>query len=137
MDNFRVAAKGFIVDKGRLLVVKREPKNVQAPESWEIPGGRLALGENPFDGLKREVLEETGLNVEIIMPLSIRHFTRSDKQTITMIIFLCKPLGTVVKLSKEHVAFDWVALEKAKEKITDFFFQEIDFYNKSNLQKLL
>ncbi|MDO8647193.1 MAG: NUDIX domain-containing protein [Candidatus Diapherotrites archaeon] len=137
MDNFGVAVKGFIVDDGKLLLLKREPKNVQMPGIWEISGGRLELGESPFDGLKREVLEETGLNVEIVMPLSVRHFTRSDKQTITMIIFLCKPLGNEVKLSKEHTEFEWIPLENAKEKITDFFFQEIDFYNKHDLQKLL
>ena len=112
MVDFRVASKAFIVDKeNRLLVLKREPKNVQMPAAWELPGGRLEIGESPFDGINREVMEETGLEIETIMPFSVRHFTRADNQTITMIVFLCKPLGTEVKLSAEHTEFDWIPAE--------------------------
>jgi len=135
MDNFRLAAKGFIVSDGRLLLLQRRLNDVQKPGIWELPGGRLELAEDPFVGMKREVLEETGLEVEVLMPFSVRHFARDDGQTITMLVFLCKAFEENVKLSEEHIAFEWVQAEKAKEKITDFFYKEVDLFNKLELEK--
>ena len=137
MVNFRVAAKSFIIHDDRLLVVKRRPNDVQKPGMWEIPGGRLEPGENPFEGLKREAKEETGLDIDVIHPLQVRHFTRDDGQTITMLIFLCKALTSNVQLSDEHTEFEWVPLERAKEKLPDFFKETVDVFNRLDLKKHL
>src|SRR3989344_6959854 len=105
MENFRVAIKSFIVQEGKLLVIKRRSDDVHKPGQWDIPGGRLELGEDPMEGLRRETQEETHLEVDIVLPLEVRHFTREDGQKITMIIFLCKLLGGELRLSKEHQAY--------------------------------
>jgi 8-oxo-dGTP diphosphatase len=133
----RNAAKAFVVHDGKLLIVKREPKNVQTPGIWEIPGGRLEIGEDPMEGVKREMLEETGLSVEVVMPFSVRHFTRKDGQVITMIIFLCKSVDDKIKLSEEHTHFEWVQIKKAKEKISDFYYPEVERFLKMELKKHL
>lgn len=134
-----LAAKAFIVNKDKLLVVKRSKENVQKAGAWELPGGRLNPGECPFKGLQREVLEETGLDITISDPLSVRHFKRDDFQTITMLIFLCEANteeNNNIQLSSEHDAFEWIALANAKEKITDFFHQEIDHFHKRKKKEL-
>lgn len=105
-EKFRLATKSFILKNDKLLLLKRHSDDVQSPSIWELPGGRLKLGEDPFDGLKRETKEETGLDIEIKHPLNIRHFQRDDGQTITMIIFLCQALHDDVQLSPEHSAFE-------------------------------
>jgi len=86
----RNAAKAFIINDGKLLLIKRRPTDVQTPNIWEGPGGRLEIGEDPILGLKREVREEVGLDIEVVMPFSVKHFNRDDGQTITLTIFLCK-----------------------------------------------
>jgi|SRR3989338_4911969 len=134
--NFRVAVKAFIVKDNKLFIIKREEKDIQSPNIWEIPGGRLELGEDPYLGLIREIREETGMLVEILYPLSVRHFMRDDGQVITMIIFLCKPQTSFVKLSSEHSKFEWEEIEKSKEKLTEFFHEEIDLFNKLELKRL-
>ena len=49
-----------IIDKeGRILCVRMN----YATHAWTTPGGRVELGESPLDALKREVLEESGLDV--------------------------------------------------------------------------
>jgi 8-oxo-dGTP diphosphatase len=49
-----------IIDKeGRILCVRMN----YATRAWTTPGGRVELGESPLDALKREVLEESGLDV--------------------------------------------------------------------------
>jgi 8-oxo-dGTP diphosphatase len=111
MEAFAISVKAFIVDKGKLFVAKRIPNEVHYAGKWDIPGGRLAVGENPFDGLKRETKEETGLEIEIMMPIQVDHFIRDDGQKITMIIFLCKPLTTAVTLSKAHTEYKWMGVK--------------------------
>ena len=99
---FRVAVKAFIVNNNKILILKRADDDIQSPNIWEIPGGRLTLGEDPILGLIREVREETGFYIHPRQPLSVRHFIRADEQIITMIIFFCKLSGGNLKLSHEH-----------------------------------
>ena len=55
MDKFRIAVKSFIMNsENKLLLIKRRSNDVHKPGQWDIPGGRLELGEDPFLGLKRE-----------------------------------------------------------------------------------
>jgi|TARA_Y100000310_G_scaffold310020_1_gene354732 mutator protein MutT len=136
MMNFRLAAKSFIVKDGKLLILKRSPTDVQRPNIWEIPGGRLELGEDPRQGIKRETKEETGIDIEVLHPINVRHFNRDDGQTITLLIFLCKALNNNLKISKEHSAYEWISLENCKAKLTDFFHEEVDIFNRLELSKL-
>lgn len=117
-------------DKNELLLIKRESKDPHCPGAWEIPGGRLELGENPFEGLKRETKEETGLDIRILNPLRVRHFTRDDGQKITLISFLCKPISSSITLSEEHVAYSWTSIEDAKLKLHPGFYLDVDLFEK-------
>ena len=49
-----------------MLSQRFDPKIKDAHLKWEMPGGTNEFGESPKDTLKREVLEETGLNVEVL-----------------------------------------------------------------------
>jgi len=125
---FGIAVKGFILDKNRLLTVRRRDDDVHNPGTWDFPGGRLEPGENPFEGLKREIMEETGLQVAIKNPLRVHHFTRQDGQVITMIVFLCERLSGEVRLSREHTEYKWVEPEKSKEFLVKEFWGDVDIY---------
>ena len=137
MDNFSLAAKSFIVKDNKLLIIKRSSNSIQKPNIWELPGGRLEPGEPPIDGLKRETKEETGLEIEIIHPISVRHFKRDDGQKITTLIFLCKALSDEIKISHEHSDFEWIDLKNCKEKLAEFFHSEVDTFHKLELFKHL
>jgi len=134
--NFRLAVKAFIVKNNKLLIVKRAKDDVQKPDIWEIPGGRLDQGEDPFIGIIREIREETGLYIKPILPMSINHFQRDDRQVITMIVSFCKPVGGRQKISEEHSSIEWIDLKKSKEKLTDFFHKDVDIFYKLNLDKI-
>lgn len=135
--NFRVAVKAFIIHRNKLLVLKRASGDIQKPGIWEIPGGRVELGEDPLIELMREVKEETGLYIDIIYPMSVRHFTRSDEQTVTMLIFLCKPKGGHLKVSEEHSEFKWINLKNYKKELNSFFHKEVEVYKRLDLGRLL
>ncbi len=56
------AVAAFVVDDGRALLGLR----AHEPDAgrWDLLGGFLEEGEEPLDGLRRELLEETGLDIE-------------------------------------------------------------------------
>lgn len=125
LEYFKIAVKSLIVNNGKLLILKRAD-DVYKSGIWEIPGGRIKIGENPILGLIRETKEETGLEIEVNREISVRHFTRKDGQEIEMHIYLCNAMDNEIKLSEEHSSFEWVDIEKSKEKLTKFFHPEID-----------
>jgi len=52
---------------GGIVLIERENE----PEGWALPGGFVDYGERVEDGARREVLEETGLRVELIALLGV------------------------------------------------------------------
>ncbi len=124
------AAKAFIINGGKLLLVKRAANDTHKPGVWEIPGGRLEEGEDPFEGVKRDTKEETGIEIEPLYCLNVQHFTRQDGQTITMMIFLCRTMSREVRLSEEHSEYRWTEMRDVKKSLTPFFHGEVDIYTK-------
>lgn len=59
-----VGVGGVVIENGRALLIRRggEPLRGQ----WSIPGGTLELGESLEQGVARELLEETGLEVRVL-----------------------------------------------------------------------
>lgn len=64
---FPVSAKGVLVRDGRVLLLRNERAE------WELPGGKLELGEEPHECVAREIAEETGLPVSTGPVLSHEH----------------------------------------------------------------
>lgn len=58
-----VGVGAVVVRDGRALVVKRahEPRKGE----WSLPGGLLELGESLHDAVRREIKEETGLDIDV------------------------------------------------------------------------
>lgn len=128
--DFKIAVKAFIVKEGKLLLLKRSAWDTHSGNKWDIPGGRLEIGENPFEGLKREVAEEVGIkSLEIRLPLQVQHFTRDDGQKITMIIFLATCGEEMVVLSPEHTEFKWVSPETETSEIPEWLSGAVKNYH--------
>ncbi len=128
MEHFAIAVKSFIIKDECILLLRRSKRTLQKPGVWEIPGGRLEQGEDPVKGLERETKEETGLDIRVIQPLEVRHFTRDDGQTITMIVYLCQANNVSVSLSEEHTEYIWVPVQECKKYLVEFFHSTVDTY---------
>ena len=59
-----VGVGGVIIDDGRALLIRRGSEPLLG--EWSIPGGTLELGETLEEGVARELLEETGLEVRVL-----------------------------------------------------------------------
>ncbi len=69
----RIALKAVIAKDGKLLVLREASTYDEGTNTgrYHFPGGRLNPGEPFMDGLRREVTEETGLDIEIGEPLFV------------------------------------------------------------------
>ena len=91
-----VGVGAVIMQDGKVVLVKRrfEPLAGQ----WSLPGGRLELGETLEAGLAREMLEETGLEVEVgpvvdVFDRILLDPERKVRYHYVLIDYLCRPIG--------------------------------------------
>jgi 8-oxo-dGTP pyrophosphatase MutT (NUDIX family) len=68
-----VSVKGIAVDETGRFLLTREDNG-----KWELLGGGLDHGEDPIAGLKREIKEETGLEVTYVSP-SPKYFVTAQR----------------------------------------------------------
>lgn len=84
---------------------------------WDFPKGNIEQGENEQETAKREIKEETGLNVEFINGFreKIGYFYVRDGDRIskTVIYFLAEAKSEDIRLSFEHKGFKWLKFEEA------------------------
>lgn len=117
-----IAAVGGIVinDKGEILMVKH------LRQGWVFPGGMVEVGENLIDGLKREIMEETGVEIEVGEVFCISSNTGKhagyngvkEIPTKIMLDFICRAVSGEPRPSEENSESIYVPKEKALEMIT-------------------
>jgi len=105
---FHVAIKGLIFYGSKFLIIQRSDKSRGEFHYWELPGGRMEFGEKPEETLKREVKEETGLEVEMLYPFSVWTFFRESNNQTVGINYVCVTANKDVELSNEHIDFKWI-----------------------------
>jgi 8-oxo-dGTP pyrophosphatase MutT (NUDIX family) len=97
-----VSVAGVITDDhGRALLIQRRDNH-----RWEPPGGVLELAESIHDGLRREVREETGLDVE---PITLTGVYKNLTRGIVALVFRCKVTGGHLTTNDEVTAFRWAS----------------------------
>lgn len=109
----QLAMKAVIVKNGKVLILREAATYGEGTHrgKYHLPGGRVEKGEDIFEALKREVLEETGLEIEIQYPIYVGEWhpiIRSVSHQIMGVFNACKPLSTKLVLSTEHDDFKWV-----------------------------
>jgi 8-oxo-dGTP diphosphatase len=93
-------AAAVVDDDGRVLATRRADN-----DQWEPPGGVLELEETVEDGVRREVLEETGLVVEVERLTGVyKNMTRG----IVALVFRCRVAGGALGLSDEVRECRWL-----------------------------
>ncbi|MEJ0021163.1 MAG: NUDIX domain-containing protein [Candidatus Doudnabacteria bacterium] len=105
---FFVGQKAFIEKNGEVLILI-------TPVGLDFPGGKVQEGEKDFvESLKREVREETGLEIEVGSPFATWLFEypadhkKRPGQQIYLVGYKCKYLSGEVQLSEEHEEYQWV-----------------------------
>lgn len=133
----RVAVNAYIFKNGKFLLLKRKT----VPCIWSPPGGRLKINENPIEGLKREIKEETNLEIEVLAPVNT-WFGLWKAKPLLSIDYLVKIIGGNFKISSEHTDSVWVDLDELRagkpvKLREDISFNIKDFENAKRLSELI
>jgi mutator protein MutT len=114
-----VPAVGAITfHRGNVLLVQRGRKpNIG---KWTLPGGVVELGENPVEALKREILEECGISVEIGDVVEVVNRVIPDESGriqyhYIIIDYVAKYKGGVLKPASDILDARWVSLEEIEK----------------------
>lgn len=94
--SMHVPCVGAVVhdDGGRLLLVRRA--HAPAAGRWSVPGGRVEAGETDTDAVRREVREETGLDVVVGVLLGTVQRPGPDRVTYDIRDYACAVIGGIL-----------------------------------------
>ena len=109
-----IAVHMFVQNKrGETLVLQRSQTNRYKPLFWDIPGGKMLMDEDVVETARRELYEETGLELDDLgFPLSV-YVNREQlpHRKDVQIVFTCtiKDIDKAITISqREHCAYRWV-----------------------------
>ena len=105
-------ACAIIIQNKRILVVQNSSDS-DHPFQWEFPGGKINIDESPEDGIKREIMEELEIEIEICQEMNSVEFDYGIKQ-IVLIPFLCSIKKGEIKLN-EHNELKWINVDELSE----------------------
>ncbi len=92
-------------------------------EYWDLPKGHVEKGEKTEETARREVMEETGLNgIEIVGGFKewIKYFFKFEGKNIIKFVtfYLAETKIKEIKISGEHLGYQWLTYKEALEKLT-------------------
>ena len=130
----QVGVKVFLKNKkGKYLLVKRSPvKYPDVKGVWDIVGGRIEPGTTLLENLKREVKEETGLEI-ISEPrlVSAQDIIPTPEKHVVRLSYVADTEGEPILDTDENVEYRWLTVDEIKKQ------NGLDVYVKDIIEKRL
>ena len=119
-DYIGVGCGAFILNENNELLLQQRNK---APEKgyWSIPGGKVELFEKIEDAVKREIKEETDVDIEVIKLLGIcDHIVDNEQVHWVSPSYLCKIVAGNPRIiePQKHSDMKWFSLDELPENLT-------------------
>jgi len=101
-----------VISGGRALLIKRGHPPLQG--EWSIPGGTLELGETLFEGVCRELAEETGIEVRIVDLIEVFERVFHDeggkvRYHFVILDYLCEAMSGSARAGSDVAAVAWAS----------------------------
>ena len=119
-----LAVRGICEFNDKILLLKVRSKSAHDAGKWEIPGGKVKKCEYFDDALKREYLEETGLDIDVTSLYNVVRNdytackTNEEVKSIQLIMKVTCETDEVV-ISEEHDDYGWFSQEEVDEMISN------------------
>jgi 8-oxo-dGTP diphosphatase len=106
-----VGVGGVTIQDGRVLLMRRA--NPPFAGEWSIPGGGLDVGEAIAEGVRRELSEETGIEVRVLDHIeTFERIIRDDSGRVQyhflILDYLCEPIGGELRAGGDATDAAWV-----------------------------
>ncbi|KAJ6249366.1 mutt/nudix hydrolase [Anaeramoeba flamelloides] len=115
----------YIIKNDKLVVIQESKSSCRG--KWYLPAGRMKLGEDVFEGAKRETLEEAGLEIENLKIFDTEFHPYSNSFDWVRFHLTATISGgslkTLKQKDKESMQAKWIKLSKLKDcdlRCTDF-----------------
>jgi len=102
-----------IIEKDGYFLIAQRPVGHPLERKWEFPGGKVAGGESPREAIKREILEELDVVVEVHAALTAS-FHAYQHLSLTLMPFRCSITKGIAQ-PLEHSNIAWVNEKTVKE----------------------
>jgi len=113
IDEVLEIAAGVIVRDDQVLICQRK-EDTSHPMQWEFPGGKIEDGESPRDALRREMVEELAIDVNIDEELLDYEYTYSNGLTVHLTFFLISDF-VPEPINLAFADIQWVAVGELDE----------------------
>jgi 8-oxo-dGTP diphosphatase len=106
-----VGVGGVVVRDERALLIRRGSAPLKG--EWSIPGGMLELGETILEGVQRELLEETAIEVRLLDLIEVfERLTRDEagklKYHFVILDYLCEAVRGEAQAGSDVTDVAWV-----------------------------
>jgi ADP-ribose pyrophosphatase YjhB (NUDIX family) len=116
----RSRVNGVLIEKDRLLMVKHQMGNGRI--LWSVPGGGMNYGSSAIENLKREFMEETGLEIEVERYLFVHEYLKAPLHAMEHFFEVKRISGDVIlgkdpELSRENqilLDISWFSIQDLK-----------------------
>jgi 8-oxo-dGTP pyrophosphatase MutT (NUDIX family) len=99
-------------DGSTFLALRRSLDDPVRAGRWDLPGGNVSYGEDHREAIRREIREETGLEVTDLQLVQVKtQMYRGGEVYRIFVGHRCQALSDTVTLSEEHIDHRWVTGE--------------------------
>lgn len=109
------AVAGAVLDGPRVLMIRRRIEPHRG--AWALPAGYQEIDEDPRDSLRREVREETGLEVEVGELFDAVWVPDDPRKPANVLVYLCTPAGGVLRAGSDASEAAWFDLNDLPEEV--------------------